>query len=74
VFPNPTKDLIYLDFHNKIQEPIKISITNITGQVVYQSDSNYTVNDLLTINIANLSNGVYLLKTQNGMSHKIVKQ
>jgi Cysteine-rich secretory protein family/Secretion system C-terminal sorting domain len=74
VYPNPAHDLIYVDFDNKIQEPIKISIANITGQVVYQSDSNYTGNNLLTINIANLSNGVYLLKTQNGMSHKIVKQ
>jgi hypothetical protein len=74
VYPNPAQDLIYVDFNNKTQEPIKISIANITGQVVYQSDANYTNNDFLTINIANLSNGVYLLKTQNGISHKIVKQ
>jgi Cysteine-rich secretory protein family/Secretion system C-terminal sorting domain len=74
VYPNPAQDLVYVDFHNTTQEPIKISIANITGQVVYQSDSNYTSNDLLTINIGNLSNGIYLLKTQDGMSHKIVKQ
>jgi Cysteine-rich secretory protein family/Secretion system C-terminal sorting domain len=74
VYPNPAQDIIYVDLNTKIQEPIKISIINITGQVVYQNDSNYNGNDLLTINIANLSNGIYLLKTQNGIVHKIVKQ
>jgi hypothetical protein len=74
MYPNPTKDFIYLDFHNIIQKPTKISIANISGQVVYQSDANYTGNNLLTINIARLSNGIYLLKTPDGISHKIVKQ
>jgi hypothetical protein len=74
VYPNPARDLIYLDFNNKIQEPVEISITTITGQVVYQRAINYTGNDLLSINIADLSNGIYLLKTQNGISRKIVKQ
>jgi hypothetical protein len=73
VYPNPAHDLIYLDFNNKIQEPIKVSIATITGQVVYQKEINYTGNDL-AINIADLSSGIYLLKTQNGIAHKIVKQ
>jgi Cysteine-rich secretory protein family/Secretion system C-terminal sorting domain len=74
VYPNPAHDLIYLDFNNKIQESMEISIATITGQVVYQRDIKYTGNDLLTIDIAGLSNGIYILKTQNGVSKKIVKQ
>ncbi len=74
VYPNPAQDIVYLDFHNKMQEPMEISIATITGQVVYQREIKYTGNDLLTINIADLSNGIYVLKTQNGIAHKIVKQ
>jgi hypothetical protein len=73
VYPNPAQDMIYFDFNKKIQEPVSITITTITGQIVYQKNIDYS-NNVFGINIANLSNGIYLLKTQNGISHKIVKQ
>jgi uncharacterized protein YkwD len=73
VYPNPAQDMIYLDFNKKIQVSLSITITNITGQIVYQKNVDYS-NDVFSINISNLSNGIYLLKTQNGISHKIVKQ
>lgn len=70
-YPNPAQDVLNLSANNTIES---VSIFSILGQKVMENSINQ--NDA-TINVANLSQGVYILKLAiNGQSatYKFVKQ
>lgn len=62
--PNPTKDVIYYDVHTSKKTEVFIELINFTGLKVYQ-ESKYTEEGKSTwnLNLENLSQGVYILKT-----------
>ncbi len=67
VYPNPAKDVLYVESKNKIQS---VALLNILGQeeridLLKISDKNYQ------LNIANLEKGIYILKT-NDTYQKII--
>lgn len=67
VYPNPAKDRINIRSNETIQQ---ISIIDLNGKVVYSGNEK-------SINVSNLSNGVYFIKTVtlNGISNiKFVKE
>ena len=69
IFPNPTTDNININSESDIQ---MVEIYNLQGQRVAVENGN-----VRTINVSNLSNGMYLLKvtTEKGVStYKISKQ
>ena len=69
IFPNPTTDNININSESDIQ---MVEIYNLQGQRVAVENGN-----VRTINVSNLSNGMYLLKvtTEKGVSsYKINKQ
>ncbi len=56
VYPNPAKDLLYIDFtDNKFN---RISILDATGKEVYKAD----INESTSININQLNSGLYTVK------------
>jgi hypothetical protein len=60
VYPNPTTGVVKIDFN--IFEETKLTVYNITGQKLFTK----TVNDkTTTIDLSNLSNGVYYLQVKN---------
>ena len=65
VSPNPVTDILFvqgLPFNSKIE------IQNLTGQILFSE----TVNENATIDMSKFSEGIYILKTENGI-RKIVK-
>jgi uncharacterized delta-60 repeat protein len=58
VFPNPTSGIVNIQ---NISEGTNLTITDISGRVVYSSTAS---NDLLTISTQNWSNGIYLIQIE----------
>ena len=60
IFPNPTNGIINVEFEKVASKVVNIEIVNVFGQLVY-SDSR-SVDRNLSIDLAFLQNGIYMLK------------
>lgn len=70
IYPNPVKNILNI----KTQQELAVSIYNILGKKVLSNTINSNTN---TINVANLSKGVYLIKLkspQGTITKKLIKQ
>ena len=70
IYPNPTNSIIHLKSQNN--QIIKIEIFNSLGQSIKRTEKNFD-----TINISDLSNGIYIIKlfTEFGIvNKKIIKE
>ncbi len=65
VFPNPTTGLLTLVFKTKPVSPIKISISDISGRIVYSVVSDKDQNGELSLDFSTYENGIYILVTEN---------
>ncbi len=78
VYPNPSKGLFYLFFVNNITEKTEVEITDLEGKVLLQSlIESADKLSIQTINLADFSNGVYLLHLKTdakNINKKIVIQ
>ncbi|MBN2776869.1 MAG: T9SS type A sorting domain-containing protein [Bacteroidales bacterium] len=67
LYPNPTKDILYCDIYNPIQQNTNVEIFTITGQCIYKEStllpSGITEHNIST---SKFGNGVYLLKITMG--------
>ncbi|MCF6308464.1 MAG: T9SS type A sorting domain-containing protein [Flavobacteriaceae bacterium] len=74
VFPNPSKNIIYISSNTVIKN---ISIYEINGKLINYYNIDRINNNLIPINIENLHQGVYLLKLRiesRNYIKKIIKQ
>lgn len=67
VFPNPTNDIINIT----LQKSSQINIVNVLGDVVYTQTAEAGTT---SINLSNLSKGVYFVQTVNSTCTKFVKE
>lgn len=64
IYPNPSKDYIYIAMKPEASATATFQIINITGKVVYNKEMN-TTSGLITIPIMDIASGNYLLKVSN---------
>ncbi len=70
VYPSPVKDMVTVSVGNDLMNK-KVLLLDVSGRVL----NTIKISSLsFTINMSNYSNGVYLLKFENGVSEKIVKE
>ena len=79
VFPNPTKDIVRLNFSLSAESPVTISVNDITGKLVYSENKGSLASGchISTINSSSFTNGFYTItiKTKNGnYSSKLIVQ
>jgi len=67
IYPNPSKEFINLKFSTEGILDFRAEVFSLDGKLVEAVPSNAT--DLMQINIADLSKGIYLLKIYNGNSY-----
>jgi hypothetical protein len=74
LFPNPTKDVLFLEYSD-IQGPIRLIISNISGQVVYEESmrNDHPGINQIQLNLQFLPKGLYLLKLISGQKYQIEK-
>ncbi len=60
VYPNPTKDKVNISINNKSTEtPVHLTVSTPTGAVLFDK---FMADSFETIDLSNLSNGMYLIK------------
>jgi hypothetical protein len=70
VYPNPSKELIYITFPDNPSKKINAGIYDITGkQLIFISDFKTSG----SINIGSLPDGIYLLRL-DGLSKPLIKK
>ena len=67
IYPNPTKDVLHFE---NINENIEVSVFDIIGKQVLEQ----TINVGETLNVSQLSNGIYTIRINNNISSKFVKE
>lgn len=67
-YPNPAKDYIHLDFNTKEPQEITISITDMSGRIVYSipAATYHAPKHTIQIPIQSLSSGIYNYAINNG--------
>jgi len=66
IFPNPAKDILYLNLRNPVQKDLWVEIYSISGKKIYSqqlSNANYS---LIPLNIQTLNQGLYFIKINDG--------
>ena len=74
IYPNPTKELINVNF-GSVQGSVNYTLTSIEGRIIEQQQ-NVTENSI-RIDLSNESKGIYLLKIDNNSSasvYRIIRQ
>lgn len=64
IYPNPTKDVLYIDLSNEINEYIELEIYNSLGQkirTIHKGELNST-NRKIEINLESMETGIYIFK------------
>jgi PKD repeat protein/C1A family cysteine protease len=72
IYPNPVSDFITISFSDECAK--NIELVNITGEVVFSTNN---INTTATINLENLSPGIYFISlkfAEKTFTHKIILQ
>ncbi len=75
VYPNPTKDVVFVESINKNAQDLTVELYNLTGQLVYSKT--FDGNEKAQVSLGLLPDGVYSIKviTDDATSvHRITKQ
>jgi hypothetical protein len=65
VYPNPAKDIIYLNLDSK--HDVEVYVTNTMGQRVQNYTTSYEDGSRLMINISSLKSGIYAIEVVDGI-------
>jgi uncharacterized delta-60 repeat protein len=78
IYPNPTTNVLNIDFKEPILDVVKLTITDISGRMVYQKRYDKAlINNNLQINIGDLAAGLYvvnIVSDKENISRIIAKQ
>ena len=69
LYPNPAKNTVAIKLPTAIATSVEI--TNLLGQTV--SRSSYNATDLINVNLAGATNGLYFVKVTNNEIHEVSK-
>ncbi len=64
IYPNPANGLFNVILNAETEEEVTVSVIDVTGRVVYQSDE--TGNNTFQVDIQDKANGTYIIRVQIG--------
>ncbi len=75
IFPNPTKDVITIQFESAEQQNIDIQIVNSIGQQVYSNSlNNYIGSVNEKVNLSSFSEGLYFVKITSDKGQSVTER
>ncbi|HET6990497.1 MAG TPA: T9SS type A sorting domain-containing protein, partial [Bacteroidia bacterium] len=78
VYPNPADENIHVEWSSDERGKVILTLTDITGRIVLQKEIEENQNNTSTdFDIHSLSNGMYVLRVQNGtqrFTEKLIKE
>jgi hypothetical protein len=69
IYPNPAKDILYLNIVDEHFKTASISVFNSAGSLVYSA---LTPNKNNELQVQDLENGIYLIQVENTETGKIL--
>ncbi len=74
VFPNPTSDLLNINFNSSVPQQITLFVINCQGQTV-RTERIGTVNGArnLKLDVSNISTGIYSIQLSNGLTTQTLR-
>mgnify|MGYP001559902135 CR=1 FL=1 len=76
ISPNPTNDILRIDYKLNTKQSIQIELVDIMGNLIFSEHVPETISYSKTFNFIGLSTGIYLLKLksiQNTIIKKVIK-
>ncbi len=74
LYPNPSRNIIYLELKNPDNKPLLIEIFTINGEKIFLRElNNYNPLSTETINVSNFYEGIYVLKMTKENTTQITK-
>ena len=71
-FPNPTKDVFILEIENNIEGSAQVDIMDVAGRMVLRTQQSIEKGfNTLTLNVQNLSSGLYLVRVRDSNNQEI---
>ena len=70
IYPNPTDNILNVDFGGVISDDCRILIANATGQIIFASSQ---TSDIMQINVVDWADGMYFVKIEGDGVSKILK-
>lgn len=78
VYPNPSKNIFYIQTRNLGNEEVNLSVYNPEGQrVLYEGKVLIPFNNYLTMDLSQLAAGIYVIKMESRSQtfmQKIIKE
>jgi hypothetical protein len=72
VYPNPTQNILNLEFSSSEERNVKIEVIDLTGKIIQSSVIDRNIG-LIHYDLNSLSSGVYILKIQSANINESVK-
>ena len=75
VYPNPANDYAKIAFNLLEEEPVNISVTDLTGRVIIDRPATLfpTGKNVVTLSLKGVSQGIYLINLSTNDGHKTLK-
>ena len=70
IYPNPTDNILNIDFGGVISGNCRILIANATGQIIFASKQ---TSDIMQINVIDWADGMYFIKVEGNGGTRILK-
>jgi aminopeptidase N len=75
LYPNPVKDILFINLKNPVEKKLLAQLFNVAGQLIYQQTFDTPGQDeLLQIAFSNYAKGTYILKLDAGNSVHLTKK
>ena len=74
VYPNPAQNEVNLQYRFEENTNLNVSLINSLGQIVYSTQMPNVEAGTATLNVNNLSNGVYIIQITDGKQRQSVKR
>ncbi|SEB80131.1 Por secretion system C-terminal sorting domain-containing protein [Tenacibaculum sp. MAR_2009_124] len=74
IYPNPTKNHVYLNFKDSFKSGLNISIISLDGKKILMEKSVVFENNIGKIDVSNLSQGIYIVRLENDAGSIISKK
>ncbi|HRK83348.1 MAG TPA: M4 family metallopeptidase [Saprospiraceae bacterium] len=73
LFPNPTHDLLFLQPEGSWGAQLNVSLTDLLGRVVHDARLEHQTADAMSLSLAHLPPGMYLLRAGDGLRSLVRK-
>jgi hypothetical protein len=75
IYPNPTRDILQIDYSSNTSELVRVLVLDVTGRTVYTTEAKPLIGENnITLNLSMLQDGIYVVRVLQGNEVRFVGQ